>query len=200
MTERLHFHFSLSCIGEGTGNPLQCSCLENPRDGEPGGLPSMGSHRVRHDWSHLAAAAAAAAAAECIQFGCWSWFLGEIEFRITRQNYFSIQSPLLTCCNSQLCKIWIMECIFNLSYFCMIKIFNIFYVIWWKWYYYKYCKSNLTLKEEFDTGKLPMALNTEGKLFDWMITYMSRRISKGGNQEEMQITYIYFLQYHDSFN
>ena len=33
MTERLHFHFSLSCIGEGNGNPFQCSCLENPRDG-----------------------------------------------------------------------------------------------------------------------------------------------------------------------
>ena len=32
-TGRLHFHFSLSCIGEGHGNPLQCSCLENPRDG-----------------------------------------------------------------------------------------------------------------------------------------------------------------------
>ena len=32
-TERLHFHFSLSCIGEGNGSPLQCSCLENPRDG-----------------------------------------------------------------------------------------------------------------------------------------------------------------------
>ena len=32
-TERLHFHFSLSCIGEGKGNQLQCSCLENPRDG-----------------------------------------------------------------------------------------------------------------------------------------------------------------------
>ena len=31
-TERLHFHFSLSCIAEGNGNPLQCSCLENPRD------------------------------------------------------------------------------------------------------------------------------------------------------------------------
>ena len=31
-TERLHFHFSLSCIGEGNGHPLQCSCLENPRD------------------------------------------------------------------------------------------------------------------------------------------------------------------------
>ena len=32
-TERLHFLFSLSCIGEGNGNPLQCCCLENPRDG-----------------------------------------------------------------------------------------------------------------------------------------------------------------------
>ena len=33
LTERLHFHFSLSCIGKGNGNPLQCSCLENPKDG-----------------------------------------------------------------------------------------------------------------------------------------------------------------------
>ena len=32
-TEQLHFHFSLSCIGEENGNPLQCSSLENPRDG-----------------------------------------------------------------------------------------------------------------------------------------------------------------------
>ena len=32
-TEQLHFHFSLACFGEGNGNPLQCSCLENPRDG-----------------------------------------------------------------------------------------------------------------------------------------------------------------------
>ena len=53
MTEWLHFQFSLSCIGEGNGNPLQCSCLENPRAAEPGGLPSMGLHRVGHDWSDL---------------------------------------------------------------------------------------------------------------------------------------------------
>ena len=32
-TEQLHFHFSLSCFGKGNGNPVQCSCLENPRDG-----------------------------------------------------------------------------------------------------------------------------------------------------------------------
>ena len=48
-TERLHFHFSLSCIREGNGNPLQYSYLENPRDRGASGLPSMGSHRVGHD-------------------------------------------------------------------------------------------------------------------------------------------------------
>ena len=58
-TERLHFHFSISCIGEGNGTPLQCSCLENPRDRGACGLPSMGSHRVGHNWSDLVAAAAA---------------------------------------------------------------------------------------------------------------------------------------------
>ena len=100
-TEQLPFHFSLSCIGEGNGNPVQCSCLENPRDGgawwaavyevassrtrlsnctftfhfhalekemathstvlawripgmgEPGGLPSMGSHGVAQSWTRL---------------------------------------------------------------------------------------------------------------------------------------------------
>ena len=49
MTERLHFHFSLSCTGEENGSSLQCSCLENPRDREPDRLPSMGLHRVGHD-------------------------------------------------------------------------------------------------------------------------------------------------------
>ena len=89
MTEQLHFPFSLACIGEGNGNPLLCSCLENPRDRRIwwaavcgvtqsrtrlkrlssssssrvvsgfGGLLSMGLHRVGHDWSDLAATAAA---------------------------------------------------------------------------------------------------------------------------------------------
>ena len=44
-----HFHFSVLCIGEGNGNPLQCSCLENPRAEEPGRRQSMRSHRVGHD-------------------------------------------------------------------------------------------------------------------------------------------------------
>ena len=58
-TEWLPFHFSLSCVGEGNGNPLHSVLAWRiPGMGEPGGLPSMGSHRVRHDWIDLAAAEA----------------------------------------------------------------------------------------------------------------------------------------------
>ena len=48
-TEWLHFHFSLSCIGEGNGNPLQCSCLENPRDGGAwwGAISGVAQSRTR---------------------------------------------------------------------------------------------------------------------------------------------------------
>ena len=78
-TERLHFPFSLSCIGEGNGNPLQWSCLENPRDGKSGGLPSMGLHRVRHDWSNAAAAAADGRINPMLIHYSWKW-----------KNYFSL--------------------------------------------------------------------------------------------------------------
>ena len=61
MTERLHFHFSLSCTGEGNGNPLQCSCLENPRDGGVWWAEVYGVAQSQNDGSDLAAAAAAAA-------------------------------------------------------------------------------------------------------------------------------------------
>ena len=48
-TERLPFHFLLSCIGEGNGNHSSVLAWRIPRTGEPGGLPSMGLHRVGHD-------------------------------------------------------------------------------------------------------------------------------------------------------
>jgi len=48
--ERLHFHFSLSCIGEGNGNPLQCSCLENPRDS---GAWWAAIYGVAQSWTRL---------------------------------------------------------------------------------------------------------------------------------------------------
>ena len=49
-TERLHFHFPVSCIGEGNGNPLQCSCLENPRDG---GAWQAAVYGVAQSWTLL---------------------------------------------------------------------------------------------------------------------------------------------------
>ena len=51
-TERLHFHFSLSCIGEGNVNPLQCSCLENPRDGGAwwAAVYGVAQSRTRQKW------------------------------------------------------------------------------------------------------------------------------------------------------
>ena len=50
MTERLHFHFPLSCIGGGNGNPFQCSCLENPRDG---GAWWAAIYGVAQSWTRL---------------------------------------------------------------------------------------------------------------------------------------------------
>ena len=49
-TEQLHFRFSLSCIGEGNGNPLQCSCLENPRDG---GAWWAAVYGVAQNWTRM---------------------------------------------------------------------------------------------------------------------------------------------------
>ena len=49
MTERLHFEFSLSCIGKGNGTPLQCSCLGNPMDRGAWRATVHGVTRVRHD-------------------------------------------------------------------------------------------------------------------------------------------------------
>ena len=50
MTQRLHFHFSLSCIGEGNGTHSSVLAWRIPGRVEPSGLPSMGLHRVGHDW------------------------------------------------------------------------------------------------------------------------------------------------------
>ena len=56
-TEQLHFHFSLSCIGEGNGNPFHCSCLENSRDGRAWWAAVYGVSQSRTRLIDLAAAA-----------------------------------------------------------------------------------------------------------------------------------------------
>ena len=54
-TEQLHFHFSLTCIAEGNGNPLQCSCLESPRDGQAWWAAVYGCPVQLGLWAHLKA-------------------------------------------------------------------------------------------------------------------------------------------------
>ena len=62
MTERLQFHFSLSCIGEGNGNPLQCSCLENPRDR---GAWWAAVYGVTQSWTRLKRRSSSSSSIEC---------------------------------------------------------------------------------------------------------------------------------------
>ena len=91
MTERLHFHFSLSWIGEGNGDPLQCSCLENPRD--RGAWWSLGWHRVGHDWSDLAAAVSQTVNNLPARQETWIWSLG---WEDTLEKGMATDSSILT--------------------------------------------------------------------------------------------------------
>ena len=68
MTEQLHFHFSLSCIGEGDGNPLQCSCLENPRDGRAWWAAVYG---VTQRWTRLKRLSSSSRSSKPIREGQW---------------------------------------------------------------------------------------------------------------------------------
>ena len=68
-TEQLHFHFSLSCIGEGNGNALQCSCLENARDG---GAWWAAVYGVTQSWKQLKRLSSSSSKANWIGFLCGS--------------------------------------------------------------------------------------------------------------------------------
>ena len=72
-TERLHFHFSLSCIGKGNDNPLQCSCLENPRDGGAWWAAIYGVAQSRTRLKRLSSSSS-----RIVQRSCWS-LLGPIQ-------------------------------------------------------------------------------------------------------------------------
>ena len=69
MTERLHFHFSLSCIGEGNGNPLQCSCLENPRDGGAWWAAIYGAAQSRTQLKRLSSSSSSVSL-DCVLLAC----------------------------------------------------------------------------------------------------------------------------------
>ena len=75
MTERLQFHFSLSCIGEGNGNPLQCSCLENPRDGGAWWAAIYGVAQSQAGLKQLSSSSSSS------MYGCESWTVRKAESR-----------------------------------------------------------------------------------------------------------------------
>ena len=77
MTERLHFHFSPSCIGEGNGNPLQCSCLENPRDGGAWWAAVYGAAQSRTRLKRLSSSSSSRLSWNLpVMQETWVWFLG----------------------------------------------------------------------------------------------------------------------------
>ena len=95
-TEQLHFHFSLSCIGEGNGNPLQCSCLENPRDGGAWwaaiyGVTQSGTRLKRLSSSSILKSRniilptkvhlVKAMAFPVVMYGCESWTIKKVDSR-----------------------------------------------------------------------------------------------------------------------
>ena len=71
-TDRLPFHFSLSCIGEGNGNPLQCSCLENPRDGGAWWAADYGVAESQTRLKRLSSSSSSSKTACCIKAGATS--------------------------------------------------------------------------------------------------------------------------------
>ena len=83
-------------FGEGNGNPLQCSCLENPRDGEPGGLPSMGSQsRTRLEWL-------SSTVLRCVEVSSvGSWF--PVDGHWDGRGPFPLHSAALSGSNAALC-------------------------------------------------------------------------------------------------
>ena len=103
-TERLHFHFSLSCIGEGNGNPLQCSCLENPRDGGAWWAAIYGVAHSRTRLKQLSSSSRAIAKnrTRVSEISSWVptfWDLHDLDFARSKLSYRGRKSR-------RLCKCW----------------------------------------------------------------------------------------------
>ena len=81
-TEQLHFQFSLSCVREGNGNPFQCSCLENPRDG---GAWWAAIYGVTQSWTRLKWLSSSSSSSS------ESFALGNVDFNIMHSNISSMQ-------------------------------------------------------------------------------------------------------------
>ena len=102
MTERLYFHFSLSCIGEGNGNPLQCSCLENPRDRGAwwAAIYGVTQSRPRLKWLSILR--------YCSPNLCkWNYLYGELSFFKIQVNHFMAQDEPFGAKIIPKCILWV---------------------------------------------------------------------------------------------
>ena len=122
MTEQLHFHFSLSCIGEGNGSPLQCSCLENPRDGGAWWVSVYGVAQSR-TWLKLLSSSSSKTLAtfrcsccsrRCLPQGHWGflyWLIrtGWHEWTSGTHTYKDAESSVL-CISALLSLVWGLPC------------------------------------------------------------------------------------------
>ena len=109
-TERLHFHFSLSCIGEGNGSPLQCSCLENPRDGGAWWAAIYGVARSRTRLERLSSSSSLGndvgnglilCSCSCEQLSFLHCFFFNFTIFIFHYAGSSLLHGLFSCCNEQ---------------------------------------------------------------------------------------------------
>ena len=95
-TERLHFHFSLSCIGEGNGIPLQCSCLENPRDGGAWWAAVYGVTQSRTQLKRLSSSSSKSPLLCGLFSSCGKWgLLSSCSARASHRGGFSCGAPVL---------------------------------------------------------------------------------------------------------
>ena len=102
MTERLYFHFSLSCIGEWNGNPLQCSCLENPRDRGAwwAAIYGVTQSRPRLKWLSILR--------YCSPNLCkWNYLYGELSFFKIQVNHFMAQDEPFGAKIIPKCILWV---------------------------------------------------------------------------------------------
>ena len=97
-TERLHFHFSLSCIGERNGNPLQCSCLENPRDGRAwwAAIYGVKQSRTRLKWLSSSSSIKIKKAVLHVWYFLWHWNCHTRWFPLANDSNLSLFPTELT--------------------------------------------------------------------------------------------------------
>ena len=98
-TERLHFHFSLSCIGEGNGNPLQCSCLENPRDGGAWWAAVSGVAQSQTRLKRLSSNSSTPSQVHTEHSPRWDHILGH-KSNLSKFNKIEIMSSIFSDCNT----------------------------------------------------------------------------------------------------